>query len=164
MRSFESLYKGSPRRLNLIPKMGFIEKFSYLIANDGKFNKFFKVLLNEEQNKIWIDIRLFYEDKPTKYGVTLTQDEYHYLAKYLKAIHLNESIGMAPYYNMYRRLDVYKIGYEMVYVIELTKVVLGISKRIKVTPQDIARLYELDQSQDTVYKEYCDNITENGGL
>ena len=162
LMTIKSIRREYPRRLSHVSKMGFIEKFSYLIANDGKFNKYFKVLLNEEQNKIWIDFRLFYEDKPTKHDVTLTQDEYHYLAKYLKAIHLKESIDMAPYYNMYRRLDVYKI--QMFYVIELTRVVIGVSKRIRVTPQDIARLYELDQSQNKVYKEYCENIIENGGL
>jgi len=73
--------------------MGFIEKFSYLIAEDGKFKKYLKVLLNEEQNKIWIDIRLFFEDHPTKHGVTINQLEYFNLADMLKGIHLKQTIN-----------------------------------------------------------------------
>jgi hypothetical protein len=140
--------------------MGFIEKFSYLIAEDGKFKKYLKVLLNEEQNKIWIDIRLFFEDHPTKHGVTINQLEYFNLADMLKGIHLKQTINEKRSNDPTRELRLLKID-DFIWVLDLIKTVSGVSKQIKISAKDIAKLYALDQSGDKLYEEYCTIKTGN---
>jgi len=43
----------------------------------------------------------------------------------------------------------------------LIKTVSGVSKQIKISAKDIAKLYALDQSGDKLYEEYCTIKTGN---
>jgi hypothetical protein len=69
----------------------FLEKYSRLISYNGVYSKWVKVLfINKPGQEIsfWVDLRLYYDNKPTSKGVRFTAKEFELFISYLDKLGL----------------------------------------------------------------------------
>jgi hypothetical protein len=119
--------------------MNFIEKFALEIGNGGCYKKLIRVL-EDENKKVWIDTRVYYNNNPTKIGVCLTKEEFLDLTETLCAIHSGKKNDKyKPFVEESdRQVTVTKEGY--LYCITLVKK-SGEEKIIKLTNKELETFY-----------------------
>jgi hypothetical protein len=67
--------------------MNFTEKYSFLFSENARYKKFVRIVICNDDKSVWVDIRLFYDDKPTTRGVMLTKDEFLDLVENICALY-----------------------------------------------------------------------------